>query len=203
MRKLRDERKTTLYKSCDSFNIPVTTRALWRGILLAAMQSDDVYCSRCSGILKAKVIDGVKRPACSHCGKIIYHDPKVSAVAVVERDGKVLMVKRALDPGIGLWSLPGGYVDRGEVVERAVEREVAEETSLDIKATDLLAVSSEEGSEVILISYDSQLVGGEPKGGPEVSDVSFFESSDLPPLAFPRDRQILKTWKNLRDGRGS
>ena len=165
------------------------------------MLPDDVYCSRCSGTLEARVIDGVERPACSTCGKVIYHDPKVSAVAVVEHDGKVLMVQRALEPGIGLWSLPGGYVDRGEVVERAVEREVAEETSLEIEATDLLAVSSEPGNQVILISYDSRFIGGELKGGPEVSDASFFDPSDLPPLAFPRDRQILETWKNRRDGK--
>ncbi len=164
------------------------------------MLSDDVYCSRCSGILEAKDIDGVERPACSRCGKVIYHNPKVSAVAVVEQDGKVLMVKRALEPGIGLWSLPGGYVDRGEVVERAVEREVAEETSLEIEATEVLAVSSESGSQVILISYDSRFIGGELKGGPEVTDASFFDPMDLPPLAFPRDRQILETWKNRRDG---
>ncbi|MCE2465800.1 MAG: NUDIX hydrolase [Dehalococcoidia bacterium] len=165
------------------------------------MLPDDVYCSRCSGTLEARVIDGVERPACSTCEKVIYHDPKVSAVAVVEHDGKVLMVQRALEPGIGLWSLPGGYVDRGEVVERAVEREVAEETSLEIEATDLLAVSSEPGNQVILISYDSRFIGGELKGGPEVSDASFFDPSDLPPLAFPRDRQILETWKNRRDGK--
>ena len=166
------------------------------------MLSDDVYCSRCSGILEARVIDGVERPVCSICGKVIYHDPKVSAVAVVEQNGKVLMVQRALEPGIGLWSLPGGYVDRGEVVERAVEREVAEETSLEIEATDLLAVSSETGNQVILISYDSRFIGGELRGGPEVTDASFFDPSALPPLAFPRDRQILKTWKMRRDSKG-
>ncbi len=164
------------------------------------MLSDDVYCSRCSGILEAKNIEGVNRPVCVSCGKIIYHDPKVSAVAVVERDGKVLMVQRALEPGTGLWSLPGGYVDRGEVVERAVEREVAEETSLEIEATDVLAVSSEPGNQVILVSYDSRFIGGELKPGPEATDASFFDLADLPPLAFPRDRQILETWKSRRDG---
>ena len=169
---------------------------------MIAMLSDDVYCSRCAGILEARVIDGVKRPSCSNCGKVIYHDPKVSAVAVVEQNGKVLMVQRALEPGIGLWSLPGGYVDRGEVVERAVEREVAEETSLEIEATELLSVSSEAGNQVILVCYDSRFIGGELKGGPEVSDASFFDPADLPPLAFPRDRQILETWKMRRNGKG-
>ena len=88
-------------------------------------------------------------------------------------------------------------------VERAVEREVAEETSLEIEATDLLSVSSEAGNQVILICYDSRFISGELKGSPEVTDASFFDPADLPPLAFPRDKQLLETWKTRRDGIGS
>ena len=49
----------------------------------------------------------------------MYYDPKLTTTAIVEQDLKVLFVKRATPPGIGLWSLPGGYVDRGEIVEEA------------------------------------------------------------------------------------
>ena len=146
------------------------------------------------------MVDGTERPVCPTCGRIIYYDPKVSAVAVVEQQDRVLMVQRALEPGVGLWSLPGGYVDRGEVVERAAEREVREETGLNIQVTQLLEVSSQAGHQVILISYDSRLIGGELQTGPEVTDASFFDLKALPPLAFPRDRQILETWKEKRDG---
>ncbi len=166
---------------------------------MTAMLPDDVCCPRCAKVLEAKVVEGTKRPACTGCGRIIYYDPKVSAVAVVERNGKILMVQRAVEPGVGLWSLPGGYVNRGEVVERAVEREIAEETAFQIEAGPLLEVSSEAGNQVILISYDCRFTGGELRAGPEVTDASFFDLSDLPPLAFPRDIQILETWKRVHD----
>ena len=64
------------------------------------------------------------------CGHIVYYDPKVASAMILERDGKVLLVRRGTEPGLGLWSLPGGYVDRGEVVEEAAVREVWEETGM-------------------------------------------------------------------------
>ena len=139
-------------------------------------------------------------PICSQCGRIIYYDPKVTAATVVEREGKVLMVRRGVEPGLGLWSLPGGYVDRGEVVEEAAEREVLEETGLMVKITRLVGVFSEPGDPVILVTYDSQIAGGRPESGPEVLELDFFPMDRLPPLAFSRDRHVLEAWKMLRDG---
>ena len=164
------------------------------------MLGDDKYCPRCSGLLEQGKVQGIERPVCSSSGKVVYYDPKVTTAAVVERAGKVLMVRRGLEPGLGLWSLPGGYVDRGEVVERAAEREVLEETGLKVKVTGLLGILSEAGHQVILVTYDSQIVSGEPKPGLEVLELDFFHPDDLPPLAFPRDRQVLETWKRMRDG---
>ena len=110
------------------------------------------------------------------------------------------MVRRATEPGLGLWSLPGGYVDRSEVVEQAAEREVLEETGLTVKVTGLVGVFSEPGHPVILVTYDSQVLGGNPEPGAEVMELDFFSPDGLPPLAFQRDSRILEEWKRLRDG---
>ena len=164
------------------------------------MPGDDKFCPLCAAPLELRNVGGKDRPVCSRCGKIIYHDPKVTAATVVERDGKVLMVRRGIEPGLGLWSLPGGYVDRGEVVERAAEREVMEETGVRVQVTGLVGVFSEPGHPVILVIYDSQIMEGVPKPGPEVLELDFFPPDGLPSLAFPRDRQVLKTWEKLRNG---
>jgi len=147
-------------------------------------------------------LQGKDRPVCPQCGRVVYHDPKVTAATVVECGGKVLMVRRGIEPGLGLWSLPGGYVDRGEVVEQAAEREVMEETGLRVMVTGLVGVFSEAGHPVILVTYDSEIVGGNPQAGPEVLEVGFFSPDALPPLAFQRDHQVLEAWKRLRDGHG-
>ncbi len=162
------------------------------------MMEEARFCPRCSARLEMREVNGAQRPRCPDCGRVIYYDPKLAATVVVERDDRVLMVRRAIQPGIGLWSLPGGYVDRGEVVEKAAAREVLEETGLEVDITGLLGIFSEEGHPVVLAAFNAQEVGGEAKPGPEVSELGFFLLDELPPLAFPRDPIILEAWKKSR-----
>ena len=82
------------------------------------------------------------RPVCPQCGRVVFYDPKVAAVCVIARDGQVLMIRRGTDLGYGLWSLPGGFVDRGEVVEEAAAREAWEETGLEVTIDGLLGLFS-------------------------------------------------------------
>ena len=147
-------------------------------------------------------MEGAPRPVCSQCGRVVYYDPKVTATAIVERDGGVLLVRRGTEPGMGLWSLPGGYVDRGEVVEEAAAREVLEETGLRVEVGELVGLFSRRGETVILAAFNAQLLGGVLSAGPEVLEVAFFPPGDLPSLAFPRDRQIIEAWQRCRQARG-
>lgn len=162
------------------------------------MLDGDRYCPRCRAALVAKDVQGTLRPACPQCGKVLYYDPKLATAVVIEREGRVLMVRRATEPGLGLWSLPGGYVDRGEVVEAAAAREVLEETGLEVSIQGLVGLFSEPGHPVILAAYKGRVVGGEPVPGPEVTALDFFYTDHLPPLAFPRDRDVLAAWTRMR-----
>ena len=158
------------------------------------MLADDKYCPACASPLVSKEAAGRQRPVCSQCDRVVYHDPKVAATCIVERDGLVLMVRRNIQPGIGLWSIPGGYVDRGEVVEVAAVREVQEETGLDVEVVRLLGLFSEPGQPVIVAAFAARETGGVLTAGPETLDVGFFPTGSLPPLAFPRDQEILQLW---------
>jgi len=131
---------------------------------------------------------------------VVYYDPKIAATAIVERQSRVLMLRRANQTGYGLWSLPGGYVDRGEVVEEAAAREVEEETGLVVQIDALVGLFSEVGHTVIVVTFAAREVGGSLKPGTEALEVGFFPLDELPPLAFPRDQQILALWEALRDG---
>lgn len=64
---------------------------------------------------------------------------------VVRREGKFLLGRRNIDPGKGMWSFFGGYVDRGEKVEDAAIPEVKEETNLDVQLEGLIGIYSEQG----------------------------------------------------------
>ncbi len=139
-------------------------------------------------------VEGVSRPVCSRCGRIVYHDPKVATAMILERGGRVLLVRRGTEPGLGLWSLPGGYVDRGEVVEEAAVGEVWEETGLRTRIARLVGVFSESGGPVVLVVYAGEILEGEPEARDEVMEVGFFEVGGLPPLAFERDKEIVAGW---------
>lgn len=163
------------------------------------MMDQDNYCSRCAHALEWKETQGKRRPVCPSCGKVVYYDPKVTAVAVVEQAGSILFIRRTVEPGLGLWSLPGGYVDRGEQVARAAEREVMEETGLEVRVEGVVGVYSQSGHPVILVVYDSVIVGGVLQPGEEASDARFFPLEDLPELAFERDATVLHDWKRHRE----
>lgn len=164
------------------------------------MQANYVYCPACASPLESQEVWGISRPVCRQCGHVVYYDPKVAATCIVERDGRVLMVRRAIQPGMGLWSMPGGYVDRGEVVEEAAAREVLEETGLRVKVEGLLGLFSQRDHPVMVAAFAAREVGGAIEAGPEALEVGFFSPEALPPLAFPRDQEILGRWQKIRDG---
>ena len=97
---------------------------------------------------------------------MVYYDPKLAAACVIERDGKTLMVRRAVQTGYGLWSMPGGYVDRGEPVESAAAREVREETGLLVEVGQLIGLFSDAGNPVVVAAYAAEETGGAPCSRP-------------------------------------
>src|SRR5665648_549025 len=77
------------------------------------------FCPQCGGGLEKRLIKPMEpqRLVCTACGFVFYLDPKLSVIAVIPMDAGVVMVRRAINPGYGLWVVPGGFVDMGEVVE--------------------------------------------------------------------------------------
>jgi NAD+ diphosphatase len=89
-----------------------------------------IYCPRCASAgIDVYMKNAVK---CSACGYIYFHNTAAAVAAIVEIEGKILLVKRAHEPQIGYFDLPGGFVDYRESFEDAIVREVKEECNLDI-----------------------------------------------------------------------
>ena len=160
------------------------------------------YCQRCGVGLTNECVQGRQRPACPACRLVVFQDPKVVAAGLVCVDRQLLFIRRNMEPGRGLWALPGGFVERGERVEDAVEREVMEETGLRVVAEGLVGLYSESGSPIVLAAYAVSCVGGELAGEPtEVQEAAFFPIASPPPLAFPRDQRIIQDWLGWREAR--
>src|SRR5919198_5067935 len=88
------------------------------------------FCPRCGQPAEVRYPRSI---TCSHCGYGAYYNPKpVAAAITVTRAGEIILLRRAFDPGRGLWTFPGGFVDLGETVEQAARREVREELDIAI-----------------------------------------------------------------------
>ena len=160
---------------------------------------DPKFCTFCGGELRSAV-EGLS--FCLDCGRPAYQDPKLAAACIVSHEDSIILVKRAIEPHIGKWSFPSGYVNRGEDVAEAAVREVVEETFVVARINWLIGLYSEVGRAVVLAVYDATQVGGTIGAGDETSDARMFNVGDLPGLAFEHDRQILKDWRVERDRRG-
>ncbi len=133
---------------------------------------------------------------CVECDRIIYSDPKVAVAAIIPMDEGIVLLRRAIEPQLGKWSFPSGYVDRGEKLEKALEREVMEECGLEVNVDWLVGVYSDEGQAVVLVVYHADPIGGELVAGDETSEAKIFDSDAMPKLAFEHDDRIVRDWRN-------
>lgn len=152
------------------------------------------YCPRCATPLVEKYVYNATRASCPQCGFILFLEPKVVTVVVIQRGDSVLLGRRNMEPARGMWSFVSGYVDRGEKVEEAAVREVKEETNLDVMLDRLLGVFSERGNPHIVIAYCACISNDDISGLTaqldEVSELAFFPLESLPELAFPADKHF-------------
>jgi len=131
------------------------------------------------------------------CGFIFYLDPKVAVGTVITRaDGRIVLVKRAIEPGYGKWVFPGGYVDRGEEVTMAAVREAKEEAGLDIRIDRLIGIYSYAGRTPIIIVYAATVLGGELAVDEEGIEARWFAPSAIPwdDLAFLSTSEALRAF---------
>lgn len=154
------------------------------------------FCERCGSALTLKPVEGQSRPVCPACGFVVYLDPKVAAGVILTLDDEVVLLKRGIEPGIGKWVFPGGYVDRGEPVEAAAAREAMEEVGLEVDVEDLLGVYSYPNVTAVLVVYTGVVVGGELKGNFEALEVRTYSPERIPwsELAFRSTVEALRAW---------
>src|SRR5204863_3453627 len=122
------------------------------------------FCPMCGGALEPRAIkqNEPERLVCVRCGFVFYLDPKVAVGTIInDGAGRIVLVKRAIEPGYGKWVYPGGYVDRGELVQDAAVREAREECGLDVRLDGLVDIYSYAGRTPIVIVFAASLLGGE------------------------------------------
>ncbi|MBM4274199.1 MAG: NUDIX hydrolase [Deltaproteobacteria bacterium] len=159
------------------------------------------FCPRCGGPLEKRLIKAgePERLVCKVCEFIFYIDPKLAAIALVPLDGGLVMVRRSIEPGYGLWVVPGGFVDAGEPVEETVVRETWEETFLRVKVVRLLNLYSYQNHRTVVAAYLTQYLAGELSPGDETLEAQVFGLKEIPweKIAFQSTRDAIKDYLKI------
>lgn len=141
------------------------------------------YCMTCGAPLALRDIDGTMRMACSAegCSFVHWGNYSIGVGALVLKDDKVLLVRRAQEPGKGYWTNPGGYIEQLEMIHDSIVREVKEETAVDAVVRGIVAVRDLPRSiHNVYIAFAMDYVGGDPEpDGIEVDRAGFFSMEEL------------------------
>ena len=157
------------------------------------------FCPSCGGALVKRTLKAGEpdRLVCGACGFVFYLDPKVAVGTIISTpDSRLVLVRRAIEPGYGLWVFPGGYVDRGEELGAAAIREAREESGLEVRLERLVNIYSYPGAALIIVVYAATAVAGELCSDEECLEARLFEPDNIPwgALAFRSTGEALRCW---------
>jgi ADP-ribose pyrophosphatase YjhB (NUDIX family) len=118
--------------------------------------------------------------SCESCGYRAFYNPSPVAAAIPrDDDGRIVLLRRAFEPGAGRWTFPGGFVDLGESVEAAARREAREELCLDLELEGLVGVYSRAEDRIVLVVFAARS-HGVPRETEEAVEVRAFAPDELP-----------------------
>ncbi|MDE0829907.1 MAG: NUDIX hydrolase [Vicinamibacterales bacterium] len=157
------------------------------------------YCPTCGHDLESRQLKAgdPKRLVCKECGFILYLDPKVAVGTIIAMpDRRIVLVRRAIEPGYGRWVFPGGYVDRGEVVSVAALREAREEAGIAIRLEGLVSIYSYPGRPPVIIVYAATATSTELRHDEESLEIGTFSQDEIPwdDLAFRSTHEALQDY---------
>lgn len=156
------------------------------------------FCTHCGSHVTQKIPEGDNRPrfVCSECQMIHYQNPRIIAGCIAEFENNILLCKRAIEPRIGLWTLPAGFMENGETTIEAAARESYEEACAKISDMHLYCTYSIPHISQVYMMYRGTLVDGFSEPGEESLQTQLYSESEIPwdELAFPVIKESLKLY---------
>lgn len=161
------------------------------------------FCSRCGAELVLDVPPGEHRErlACPACGHIAYVNPRLVVTTLpVDADGNLVLIRRGIEPGVGSWAQPGGFLEVDETVSEAAVRETLEETGLVVRPGELIGLYSRLEAAVVTLVFEAQVVGGAPRPCAESLEIVAYRPAAIPwaEIAFKTSYWAIRDWVRLR-----
>lgn len=164
------------------------------------------FCSRCGAELLFGIVDGEdrQRSSCPSCGHITYVNPRLVVTALpITDDGRVVLLRRGIEPGLGAWAQPGGFLEVDETVAEAAIRETLEETGLSIEPGEIIGLYTRLEAAVVVLVFEARVIGGTAGPTPEALEIEAFAAESIPwsGLAFKTTYWALVDWLGRRHPR--
>jgi ADP-ribose pyrophosphatase YjhB (NUDIX family) len=163
------------------------------------------FCPACGKRLAQQQLEADHRPrlVCPK-GHVTWRNPRLVVGCLPVRDGRVHLARRGIEPAIGRWSYPGGFLELGEAAAEGARRETEEETQLLVQVGRLIGAYSRPEAGVVTLLYEAHVVGGEVAPGSESTEVRAFAPDEIPwdELAFSTAESGLRDWVASLPGRG-
>lgn len=147
--------------------------------------------------------DDRERLVCPDCGFIDYENPKIVVGAVCTWEDEFLLCRRAIEPSLGLWTFPAGFMEINETVAEGAAREAYEEAGIDVDIQDIIGVYEVPNVGHVMIMHRATMKSSEFKAGTESLEVAMFKWDDIPwdELAFPSIKWTLERFKQIEGQR--
>jgi|TARA_Y100001968_G_scaffold308784_1_gene327967 ADP-ribose pyrophosphatase YjhB (NUDIX family) len=153
------------------------------------------YCPNCGAPTEFKIPPGDdrKRNICTATGEIFYDNPRNVVGCIVEHEDKILMCRRAIEPRLGFWTLPAGFLELGETIYEGAARETREEAQAEVSDAELFAMIDVTHIGQVHIFYRAQLSGSHYAPGQESQIVTLQREDEIEwsQLAFPTIHRAL------------
>jgi ADP-ribose pyrophosphatase YjhB (NUDIX family) len=161
------------------------------------------YCARCGAELRFGQVEGEDRErlACSACGHVAYVNPRLVVTTIpVTDDGRVVLLRRGIEPGRGSWAQPGGFLEVDETVNEGAIRETFEETGLTVAPGEIVGLYTRLEAAVVVIAFEARVIAGTFTPNPEALEIQAFAPADIPwsGIAFKTTFWALRDWLRRR-----
>lgn len=157
------------------------------------------HCSRCGDLLDFGPVEGEERDrlVCPSCHFISYVNPRLVVTTLpITDDGRVILLRRGIEPGYGSWAQPGGFLEIDETAEAGAVRETLEETGLVVEPTRIVGIYSRPPAAVVVVCYEARIIGGNIRTGLEAIQIEPFAVELIPweGIAFRTTTWALRDW---------
>jgi ADP-ribose pyrophosphatase YjhB (NUDIX family) len=161
------------------------------------------FCSRCGTQLVEGPIPGEDRDRlhCSNCGYIAYVNPRLVVTTIPVADtGEIVLLRRGIEPAVGTWAQPGGFLEVDETVVEGAIRETLEETGLIVEPGEIVGLYSRLEAAVVVLVFEARIVGGTFKPNLEAPEIAAFAPDRIPwhEVGLSTTSWALHDWVRLR-----